>query len=133
MAKKSEKMSDENKVGRPSKYSEAVVGKLEIAFRNDFNVQEACDFAEINRDTFYEWIKNKPEFSDRMEAAKSHPKRMAKMKVIKAIEEGDVDVAKWFLERRAKEEYAPKHEMAVGQLNECKDKLDEMIEELRSE
>ena len=50
-------------VGRPQKLTDEIVGKLIYAFQKDFNVTEACDYAGISRDTYYDWCKNKKGFS----------------------------------------------------------------------
>ena len=67
--------------GRPKKLTEEIVGKLIYAFQKDFNVSEACNYAGISRDTYYEWCKNKKGFSDKMEQARSNLKRKAKVKL----------------------------------------------------
>ena len=43
-------------VGRPTKFDEVIVGKLEAAFNNAFNIVEACQYAEIDRTTYYDWL-----------------------------------------------------------------------------
>lgn len=115
MAKKDEKetkkTTKKKKAGRTSKYSETIVSKLELAFKNDFNVSQACDYANISRDTYYKWLEEKKGFSDRMEAAKSNLIRTAKINLARAVRKGDLDTSKWVLERRAKEEYSQRQDL----------------------
>lgn len=118
--------------GRPTKMTEAVVGKLEYAFSKDFNVCEACDYAGIHRDSYYEWLKKSPEFSDRMEQAQTNLKRKAKMNIADKIEEGDTEVTKWFLERRAKNEYSVKQAVEVSGLADEQSKLSELLEQRKA-
>lgn len=118
--------------GRPTKMTEEVVGKLEYAFAKDFNVCEACDYAGIHRDSYYEWLKKCPEFSDRMEKAQTNLKRKAKINIADKIEEGDIDVTKWFLERRAKDEYSVKQSVEVSGIAEEQSKLSELLEQRKA-
>lgn len=115
--------------GRPTKMNEEIVGKLEYAFSKDFNIGEACDYAGIHRDSYYEWIKNNKEFSDRMEQAQTNLKRKAKINIADKIEEGDMDVTKWFLERRAKDEYSTKQAVEMSGLEDEQSKLSELLEQ----
>ena len=124
-----EKMNKKT-AGRPKKLTEEVVGKLIYAFQKDFNVSEACDYAGISRDTYYEWCKNKKGFSDKMEQAKSDLKRKAKINLADKIEAGDIDTTLWYLERRAKDEYSTKQNIAVSGLEKEKSKLDDMLAQL---
>lgn len=117
--------------GRPTKMTEEVVGKLECAFSKDFNVCEACDYAGIHRDSYYEWLKKDAEFSDRMEQAQTNLKRKAKINIADKIEEGNMDVTKWFLERRAKDEYSVKQSVEVTGIEEEQSKLSELLEQRR--
>jgi hypothetical protein len=46
-----------------------VLGKLEVAFQNDYSISSACRYAGISRETYYRWLRDVEGFSDRMEAA----------------------------------------------------------------
>ena len=118
--------------GRPTKLNEEIVGKLEYAFSKDFNVGEACNYAGIHRDSYYEWIKNNEEFSDKMEQAQSDLKRKAKINIADKIEEGDIDVTKWFLERRVKDEYSIKQAVEVFGIADEQSKLSELLEQRKA-
>ena len=78
---------------RPSKINEIVVGKLEEIFKRDWNVSEACLYAGINRDTYYENLKKNKEISDRMERARMFPFIYAKKKLFEAIGSKDLNIA----------------------------------------
>lgn len=86
--------------GRPTKFDETIVGKLEAAFQNGFNITEACQYAEIDRTTYYDWLAQDDIFSYRMSVAQSAPTRAAKALVISAIQKGDANLAFRWLERR---------------------------------
>ncbi len=105
-------------MGRPRKITKEVVGKLEYAFMKGFNISEACDYAAISRDTYYEKLKQSKEFSDRMERAKTNLQRKAKLNLAEAIESGNLDESKYYLERKCKDEFSVKQEINVaGEIN----------------
>lgn len=105
-------------MGRPRKITKEVVGKLEYAFMRGFNISEACDYAAISRDTYYEKLKQSKEFSDRMERAKTNLQRKAKLNLAEAIESGNLNESKYYLERKCKDEFSVKQEINVaGEIN----------------
>lgn len=95
-------------VGRPTVMTEDVVKKLEYAFMRGLSDTEACLFADISRATLYNYCNDNPEFLDRKEELKKHPTAKAKLNITEAIENGDEDMSKWWLERRAKDEFSTK-------------------------
>jgi len=78
--------------GRPSKSTPEVVSKLVAAFQRDFNVTEACIHAGITRETYYQWIKNEKEFSDKMADAQRYLNMVAKEQHAQIIADPDVSV-----------------------------------------
>lgn len=99
--------------GAPTKYTPAVVNKLIAAFNNSFNITEACQYAGISRETYYNWIAIEAGFSDRMEDARTAPNRKAKQVVIGAINEGDANLAFRYLQARDPD-FKPKGEMEIS-------------------
>lgn len=95
--------------GRPTKFTEAMVGKLRTAYIMGSNDSEACSYAEISRDTLHEWRKKYPEFSDKIEAWKSNPFLKAKATIYKNLD--DAKTAMWYLERRDRENFGIRHEI----------------------
>lgn len=128
-----EEKKNKKPVGRPTKLTEEIVRKLEYAFQKDFNVTEACEYAGISRETYYEWQEKKKGFSDKMQFAKSNLKRKAKVNLADKIESGDIDTTKWYLERRAREEYSLKQNLELSGLEAEKSKLDEILNQLYGE
>lgn len=98
-------------MSRPKKITDEVVGKLEYAFSKGFNVTEACNYAEICRDTYYEYLKKNKGFSDKMERAQTNLQRRAKINLAEAIESGDLEESKYYLERKCKDEFSSKQEI----------------------
>lgn len=93
-------------VGRPTKYTPTVVTKLKAAFANSFTVDQACLYAGITKETFYQWLDKRPEFTDQMTKAREAPTMKAKEVVVDSVRNGDVSSAKWWLERKAPEEFS---------------------------
>lgn len=97
-----------NKVGRPTKMTEAVIGKLEEAFSMGATDLEACFHADISGDVLYDYQKKHPEFTERKKALKEKLVLKARKNVQDALEEGDKDISKWYLERKKKDEFSTK-------------------------
>lgn len=97
-----------NKVGRPTVMTEETLNKLEYAFSRGLSDREACLYADINPQTLYVYCQKHPEFSERKELLKDQPKMKAKFNLAEEIENGDADVSKWYLERKAKDEFSTK-------------------------
>lgn len=99
--------------GRPTVVTPEVVAKLEYAFLRGMNDTEACLYADISRSAFYDYINKNPEFADRKEELKKYPSVRAKINITEAIEQGDEDISRWYLERRNKDEFSQKQELAA--------------------
>lgn len=87
------------KAGRPRAITPDVVGKLEEAFTVGANITQACDFAGISRDTYYDYCERNAGFIDKVAEWSARTGLRAKYNIHKAIENKDVDVSKWYLER----------------------------------
>ena len=98
----------ENKVGRPTVMTDDVLEKLEMYFTKGLSDREACLLANINPSTLYNYCNEHPEFLERKELLKEKIKTRAKLNVAEAIENKDVDISKWYLERKAKDEFSAK-------------------------
>ena len=97
--------------GRPTIMTPELVSKMEYGILKGLNDTECCLYAGISRQTLYEYISKHPEFADRKEELKKQPSTTAKLNVVEAIENGDIDISKWYLERRNKEEFSLRQEV----------------------
>ena len=102
------KLPDRNPVGRPTVMTPEIVSKLELGFMAGMNKTEACEFANISRNSLYDFISANPEFSNRIEELQSHPSAKAKLNITQRIEKGDVEVSQWYLERKNRDEFSLK-------------------------
>ena len=96
--------------GRPSKKNADLVGKLEYAFSIGSSIPEACFYAGIHKDTYYEWVKKDPKLSDRFEALREKPIFEARETVVKGIRRNP-ELALKFLERKLKGEFSLRSEL----------------------
>jgi hypothetical protein len=107
--KQMEVMLSSVKMGRPTKLTEAIVQKLKQAFAIDATVEEACFYAGIKKQTYYNWRNAQPELFDDLEALRATPV-LAARQTIAAASKNDVNTAKWLLERKRKTEYTARIE-----------------------
>jgi hypothetical protein len=114
--------------GRPTKMTESTLGKLEQAFALDSTVEQACFYADINPDTYYEYVKNHPEYSERIKALRNRPVLAALQKVVGDLTT-DIKNAQWYLERKSPD-FRPKSEVTNTVLDETRDKLKEFFDDL---
>jgi len=98
-------------VGRPTVMTPEVIAKLEESFLFGATDKEAIFLANISKDAFYDYCKLHPEFTERIDALRDMPKITARMNIDKAIREGDKQLSQWYLERKAKNEFAQRSEL----------------------
>ena len=101
------------KVGRPTVMAKEMIGKLELLFAKGLTDREACLIADIDPSTMYDYCNAHPEFAERKEALKHHPTAKARINITEAIESGNADISKWWLERKAKDEFSTKQEISA--------------------
>jgi hypothetical protein len=99
-------------MSRPSKKSDELVGKLEYAFSIGASIEEACFYADIHKDTYYEWTKKDQKLSDRFEALRHKPIFEARETVMKGVRR-DPRIALDYLSRKKKDEFSTKVENDV--------------------
>lgn len=87
--------------GRPTVMVDDTVKILEDAIKDGANVTQACDLANISRQTFYNHMREDEGFFYKICIAREFLKLKALKNVVKAIEEGDLKVSLWYLEKWA--------------------------------
>jgi hypothetical protein len=101
------KQLEKKKVGRPSSITPEVVRKLEAALATGFGVNAACHYSGVSRSVFYERKATDKEFSDKMRLAEDFCTYKARLTILKAIDNGDVAAAKFWLTHKCRTEFAP--------------------------
>ena len=104
---------DKKPAGRPTVMTSDVVNKLEQAFSIGCSDLEACLHAGISKQTLYDYQAKYPEFADRKAMLKERLVLKARTVIAKALDKEDENTAKWYLERKRKDEFSAKVENEV--------------------
>lgn len=84
---------------RPTRLTDEVLKKLEDAFKVGASISQACIYAGISQQDYFNWIKKYEWFFERMEGFKNFPYVFSKEAIFKAINSKDPNVsAKYALE-----------------------------------
>ena len=100
------KQIQKKKMGRPTVITDEVVQKLSMALCSGYSVTAACYFAGVSRDTYYSYLVQDRDFSDKMVLSEEFSTYKARVVILQAIDKGDVKAAQWWLERKARLEFA---------------------------
>lgn len=101
-------MAKKSNAGRPTVMTPEAIAKLEQAFSFGATDLEACFYAGISKDALYDYQVKHPEFTERKEGLKNNLKLIAKNVLGKSIQGGNETDAKWYLERKCKDEFGLK-------------------------
>lgn len=96
--------------GRPSKLTPETIDKLRTAFLMGCSDIEACLYADISKTALYNYQQKNPDFVDQKEQWKEQLTLKARTVIANALNNKDENTAKWYLERKAKNEFSTKVE-----------------------
>ena len=85
------------------KLNDETVKKLEEAFSIGADIPPACYYANITKQTYYNWIKADKKLKEKFDRLREKPVLKAYQTVMKNMDK--VETAKWFLERKRKKEF----------------------------
>lgn len=88
------------------KLNDTTVNKLEVAFAIGASVSEACYYADISRQTYYNWEKGNRKLKEKFDRLKELPILKARRTINDNL--SNVETAKWFLEKKRKDEFGTK-------------------------
>lgn len=108
--KTKKKKGELNLSGRPTIMTAETVKKLEEGFAQGFSVDNACIWADISKQTYYNYCDATEGFLDHCKTLQKKPLIKSILVINKALDEGDVSTAKWYAERKAKDEFSLKTE-----------------------
>ena len=86
-----------NRGGRPRVIDASIVVLLDCAFLNYATIEQACLFADISRESFYNWLGMNPTYRDRIELLKQNLGLRARLSVMRGLK-FDSDLALKVLE-----------------------------------
>lgn len=93
------------------KLNDDTVNKLEQAFAIGADVSAACYFADISRQTYYNWIEDNKELEEKFDRLREKPALQAYQTVVKGLDKPEM--ARWYLERKKKLEFSQRNEIDV--------------------
>ena len=91
--------------------------KLEQAFSMGCSDLEACLHANIGKTTLYNYQQENPEFVERKEQLKEKLVLKARSVIAESLNNKDENTAKWYLERKKKNEFSNRIEQDITQVN----------------
>ena len=86
------------------KITPEVLRELESYFMMGMSDRQACLKAMVAYSTFTDYCMAHDDFRTKKEALKENPKLLVKEIIYKELVEGDLDTAKWYAERKMKDE-----------------------------
>lgn len=98
----------QTRTGRKPVITEEVLKNLVLAFKCGHDNKTACELVDISESTFYTHMREDQNFAEEILAAKTHLKIIAATRICKALEDGNVRVAMWYLERKEPEAFGRK-------------------------
>lgn len=96
--------------GRPTKLTPETIDKLRTAFLMGCSDIEACLYADISKTALYNYQQKNPDFVDQKEQWKEQLTLKARTVIANSLNNKDENTAKWYLERKAKNEFSTKVE-----------------------
>lgn len=123
--------SQNNKVGRPTVMTKAVLQKLRGAYLVDCIDEEAAFWAGIAPATLYNYQNKNPQFLESKQSWKLNTTIRARITLAKAIE-SDANFALKYLERKKPEEFSPHYKtdnsLNIPQIEETNKLLNAIID-----
>lgn len=101
--------------GRPRVMTKDVIQKIEQVAAVGGSVEEMAMFADISAQTLYVYLKEHPEYSERIEALQEKPILKARNTIIKDLD--TPETSKWYLERKRRKEFGPKLDIEQKVIN----------------
>lgn len=99
------------------KYTPELVEQISRLIEAGNYAVDACMAVGINNDTFYDWLKTKPEFSDTIKKARAKAITMKVTRIEKAGRDGNWQADAWWLERVARARFGREEPQVQQQTN----------------
>lgn len=103
--------NSENKGGRPSKMTEQTLEKLREGFMMGYSDREACQYADIDPQTLYNYQKKNDRFFEQKEQWKLNPILKAKKTVFNNLD--NPKIAQRYLETKCSDEFSTAQKQQV--------------------
>ena len=92
-------------------FSDYYMRELKESFKKGLNNGEACLDANISERTFYSVLEKNERLKEYFNLLQKNVNKIAKQNIVKKIEDGDIEISKWWSERKNKEEFSTRSEL----------------------
>lgn len=89
------------------------IKKLEEAFAFDCTIEEACFYADISHETYYNFLEKNPEYVDRFKALRQRPILEARKTIVSSLKT-DVHSAYKYLSKKLRNEFGDSMDITSG-------------------
>lgn len=89
-----------------------VMERLKPYFLLDYDYTKACNLAQFPVATLKTWIQNDPELHLKITAWRGMASAKARNNIVSAIEKGDMEMSRWWVERRERKSFSTRNEVA---------------------
>ena len=100
-------MAGKGRPGPAPRITEEVLQRFEQGLCWGWNVEDSCKYAGISESSLYTLQRQRPELRSRFALLRKRKEMRARRNISLALEEGDINTSKWFLERRSAD-FGPK-------------------------
>lgn len=97
--------------GRPTEMTPETIALLEQAWSMGCSDLEACLHADIGKTTLYNYQNQHPDFVERKQILKEKLVLKARLVIAESLHNKDENTAKWYLERKRKNEFGTRQEI----------------------
>lgn len=97
------------KITKPTVVTDSVVRKLCNHLADGYTIDMACSMIGISRTSYYDHIKKNPERAELFELMKCMPTEKALANIVEAINNKNLKVSMWYLERMQPEKFNPRY------------------------
>ena len=95
----------------PHKLTDEVRLKLEEAAAIDATIEEMAFYANISKQSIYNWMEADPALKERLDALRQRPMMKARQTIVTSL--CTTSGAQWYAERKAKKEFAPRKDFDI--------------------
>lgn len=121
LKKDDEKKDRRENMGIREKNREEALAVLKRCWANGASDKEACQVAGIHYNTLQNWLHGRTEdgggkvegLIEERDLLKTKPTYTARKNIVNAIDEGDIDTSKWYLERKQPDEFSTKNKQDI--------------------
>lgn len=112
----------------PKKLTPETRQKIEEAAAMDCTMEEIAFYANISKQTLYNWMESDKKFKERLDELRTNPVLKARRTIVDKLD--NAEHAKWYLERKRKTEFSQKIETDITSKGEQINVLDPKYTEL---